>query len=734
MRLINIHNFKRKIYLFLRDEQGKQIIKQDDSFFPYYYEPLEEGTFISFDNKKLKKIFVTEPKEVKARRTPNAYEADIRFVNRYIIDKVDIFDNSPIKWAMIDVEMLADEFPSPEQAKYPISAIALYNSFTNKIESWYLGDYRTEFEMIENYINYMKKESFDLLLIWNGDNFDMPYLINRIPDFAQKISPVEKTRYGTNGLSYPMGISIIDYMLIDKKMTLNRKKEYSQEARSIEILGKSRKLKEIDFSQLSIDHKIRCINDVQDMVDMEKRLNYIPLLDSLRRLTKTSFEDYIFNSRYIDQLLLSEAKRKNIILPMKPTKEDNGEDFEGAFREVFNKGRHFNKGSYDLSGAYLNAIISLCLDPSNIRESQVSNSIPINITDRTTNQIIKTCYVIQNHNALLPIIAEKLLKEKNKVKELKNKTNPNDINYKLIEEQYKAWKSLALSAWGVIGNKYFRYYDYNTTSLITSVIRGILHFIANELNKKGYSLEYVDTDGIIVDDKGENISNWLNNLIQEWFQTQFNKSINIKFDYEGHYEKLFIVALCRYRGWLRRPDGILEEKNVGLEIKRKDSTEFLRKVQEELLETILNKCSKEEAIQLIKQRLRDIEKQPLKDISFPCKLSKKPEEYSTEIKRGNKIFKRKPYITVRALQNANLTKKVGELFYYIYCKKEGKTIPMAFDDESNINDIDWTKMKERNIYNKVKVIFEAQGWWKKEKRGQKFESLFEKIKRRKKDV
>ena len=48
---------------------------------------------------------------------------------------------------------------------------------------------------------------------------------------------------------------------------------------------------------------------------------------------------------------------------------------------------------------------------------------------------------------------------------------------------------------------------------------------------------------------------------------------------------------------------------------------------------------------------------------------------------------------------------------------------MAFDDETTIKNVDWAKMKERNIYNKVQVIFEAMEWWKKE-RGKKFSELF----------
>ncbi|GAG38781.1 unnamed protein product, partial [marine sediment metagenome] len=49
MQLVNVYNHKRKIYLFTRNNKGEQIIKEDNSFFPYFYEVDKEGTYNSFD-------------------------------------------------------------------------------------------------------------------------------------------------------------------------------------------------------------------------------------------------------------------------------------------------------------------------------------------------------------------------------------------------------------------------------------------------------------------------------------------------------------------------------------------------------------------------------------------------------------------------------------------------------------------------------------------------------------
>jgi metal-dependent amidase/aminoacylase/carboxypeptidase family protein len=91
--------------------------------------------------------------------------------------------------------------------------------------------------MLEEFINYMKKESFDLWLSWHI-GFDYDYLYNRIPDFANKISPISKQRYGHDEVAYPAGISICDYLNWVKKITLNKAKSYALNNISHEYLGK----------------------------------------------------------------------------------------------------------------------------------------------------------------------------------------------------------------------------------------------------------------------------------------------------------------------------------------------------------------------------------------------------------------------------------------------------------------------------------------------------------------
>jgi len=747
MQLVNIGNIGRKIYLFIRHDNDELEVREDDNFFPYYYAENPEGNCVSYNGKKLKKLFVSKPSDIRKQAGMGSWEADIKFPTRYLIDKVDTIEKTKIKYSFIDIETLSKELPDPMIAPDPISCISSSNSFTDKIATFYLGDYDSEYNMIQAFINHMQKEQYDLILGWNFEKFDWLYLCNRIPDFAKNISPIGQERYIRDDIRYPAGTSVVDYMLLDKKITLNRKREYTLNARLFETIGREKEIKKLEFSKLSPELKQRNINDVRDMMEMEKKLQYIPMLDGIRRVSKTQWEDYNWNSRVIDNLLLTEARKKKIVLPNKPKKEDGGEDFEGAFREVYSKGRQFDITSYDLSGAYLNTIIELCLDPVNLIEQ---DGLAVDVTDRVTQEIKATYNVKQDANTLLPIVAKKLLDEKNKFKELLKNTNPNSEEFKDIEEKYKAYKGISLSTWGVMGNKYFRYYDHRICSMITSVVRDLLHYVINEIKTLGYTTLYVDTDGIIVDTKGKNINALLNELVQKWSQNRYKRNTKIIFDYEGNYEKIFILAMCRYKGYLRHEDGTLEEKVVGIEAKRKDSTIYLKGFQTELLEKLMDKESKENIINWIKNEIKELRNKQLQNISFPAKLA-------------NKDYKNLP-IFKRALDNTKgFDKKTGSLFYWLYTKpigepkvethvyvdgeiyeilkkdvtkkdiiltyaeqkvdksrikvvhKKDKPVNVQAFDEENYNhidreNVDWLLMEKRNIINKAAVIFEAMDW------------------------
>ena len=705
MRINNLYSDKRDIYVFSRNDNCELKINKFVGFFPYFYEPDLSGQFTSFKGEKLRKLIVSNPADIRKQASPRAFESDILFVKRFMIDKVDVIDSAPIKYCFIDIETLSEEMPNIQDAKYPISCISAYNSLTKSIQTFYLPDYESEYMMLVAFTTYMKKEKFDIWFSWNV-KFDYNYLYNRTlvifdlegiknADLAECISSIDKNRYGDGEVKYPAGTSVVDYLMWFKKITLGREKMYTLDYIAQKFLKVPAK-KKVDFSKLSPELKQHNIDDVKLLIGLEEQMRLVSYYDEIRRITQVEWEDFEYNSRSIDMLLLKEAKQRNLVLPNRPTGEGEEEIFEGAFREIYETGRLENIGKADLSSAYPYAIIEFCLDPANVVQDSGTNVIQVGDN-----------YFKQDSKALIPTIIKKLLILKATIKKELSDCSIDNPNHKNIKLKYDAIKSLCNTAYGVTALKFFRLFDVRVASATTFVVRSLLHYIKDKLDGSGHTVVYIDTDGVFYKNPSAEINIKLNEWIQQWVKETFKKeSVQISFDFEGVYESILLLAKCRYVGRLRKTNGELEVETKGIEAKRKDSTKYMGTFQKILIDKILDNEPKDKIYGWIKEEIKNFPKQNIIDIAFPCKMAKSKIEY-----KSVPIFS-------RALDNTPEFKtRVGDNFYYI--KMEGldetkKDMVKAFDEErfSHIDreSVDWQAMLERNIVMKLDVIFTAMKW------------------------
>lgn len=101
-------------------------------------------------------------------------------------------------------------------------------------------------------------------------------------------------------------------------------------------------------------------------------------------------------------------------------------------------------------------------------------------------------------------------------------------------------------------------------------------------------------------------------------------------------------------------------------------------------------------------------------IAIPVKLNKSPEEYvRTDKKSGKKIQQNRPVIRGSEWSNKNLGTqfRAGQKFKLIYVKHP-ETDVVCFEDDEQLNNIivDWNKTIDKNIFQKIKGIFETLKW------------------------
>jgi len=732
----NIANIGREIFVWHRNGKTLSCFK-DNTFYPYFYQESPTGTFRTIDNKKVNKIVCSRPSDVKNRRDENSYEADILFTKRYIIDKITSFGKANLKYSFVDIEVLTDVLPNYLYPEQPISCISCSNSYTGEIKTFFLLDYLdpriavmnfddAEKKLLDDFVDWIKEQQFDLLLGWNFIEFDWRYLCGRYKklfgcELAEMLSPITQARYlgGSKEVEpnlIPAGISVCDYLDFYKKI-YRTESSYALDAVCQKEL-KEQSYKKVDFSKLSDEIKEKNINDVRRMIELEKKRKIIDYYDELRRMSMCEWSDVTWNSKMIDMILLREAKTKGIVLPSKHYGEGIEVDeigFEGAYRRC-DTGLYKNLWKLDLSSAYPQAIINFCLDISNIKNEGI-----------TINKV----QFYQNENALLPTIARKLISKKDILKSQLKSLNPETEEAKDLQIKYDAIKAVVNSLFGVCGLKIFRLFDYRVAASITFLIRDLLHFIEDELSITGIKVIYIDTDSFFIEAK-DNPKDLCNHLIKRWAKEKYNKDkIDIEFDLEGQFEKLFVIALCHYKGYLRTKSGLKEEIK-GIEARRKDSSNFIREFQTNLIEKIMNEESQEKIVEFINTEKIRIKTLPLIDIGFPCRIVKNTDGY-----KSIPVFLRALQYTQELIPS--FQKNTGDSFYWIPVKSFGtsirkssrnktnketgeKTIQssekevnkdvLVFDEDTyeHIKEVNWEKIIDKSITMKCEAIFLALKW------------------------
>lgn len=719
MQLINIANKDRKIFLFTRDNNGEQKIIEDNTFYPYFYEPDENGKFISYDGKKLRQEICTKPSETTQRRSPFSYSSDVRYPIRYITDRIDEITIAPVRYMFMDIEVLADDLPDPSEAKYPISCITVYDSFLKKYFSWYLGDYEGSMKDKENkvvggFIEYLTKYKPDLWLSWNVD-FDYTYLYNRIKGFSELISPIGLSRVGSrssrekeseSSVYYPAGMSIMDYMVMFKKVN-NREPSYALDAVAEKYFGQGKKHKDVAFGVLDPVIKARNREDVEIMVRLEERFNLIQYFNEIRLFSKALWEDLTFNSKILDSVILSEGKKRNIILPSKPKFEDDDEEeeeeFEGAYRRS-EGGLYYDIWKADVSSMYPAQLVNFCLDTSNAGGPELSF-----MSDWPAVEVEGTWFK-QNPGALIPKLATDLMKTKAVLKKKLKEAKIGSDEAKMLQIKYDAFKGLVNSVFGVMGCRSFRLYDVRVASAITGLARDLLHYCEDGLQKLGFHVIYADTDALMYKAPEDKVD-MLNELTQYWAMQLGKKSVEIEWESEGKFTKLLILGKCHYYGYIDTGKGIKKEIK-GVEIKRSSSSAFEAYFQETLIEKILNGEDSKSVKFWVKMEREKMKNEPLQRIGFPCKIRSKDYDKTTP------VFIRAYQYTQKFRPEFKLNK--GERFYYTYIKSLGKDSDgkemnvLAFSkDESSFidrNKVDWERNCSRSIDDKAEKIFEAIGW------------------------
>jgi len=335
----------------------------------------------------------------------------------------DDFSQFPLKVYFVDIETHSpDEMPDPANPKDPINIITIYNTSDDRFYTWGTKQYikpldnttyfycKTERELFQKFLDFFTADYPDILSGWNSTFFDVPYIINRITkilgeDEMRRLSPVGSIRsrtfmgkFGREQTQWHVeGLSCVDYLDIYRRFCPVLRESYKLDAIGEIELGENK----IDYGdtdlasladdnwELFVEYNIQ---DVNLLVKLEKKLQYLQLLRMIAYAGLTTFEGALGSLSVITGLCAIRARTKDKRIPtfIKDVKEDSQN--AGAYVGEPQRGFQEHVVSFDANSLYPNTMITLNLSP----ETKIGSIIDKTDENVTVKHVNGSTYTLTN--------------------------------------------------------------------------------------------------------------------------------------------------------------------------------------------------------------------------------------------------------------------------------------------------------------------------------------------------
>lgn len=400
-RNIYYNSRAKKMTLFTWDKDGNPIREEYDYKPWLYVGATGSKDAVSMFNTPLKKItFNTdfERRKYVADSGITKFFDNLPCIQQFLVEKfwnvneTPEFSQIPLKVAFIDIEVYSPgEFPEPREAKAPINAITLYDTYTKIYNIWGTKPYTVkqsdmvyhyfadEKEMMKDFIQFFELADIDVFSGFNSESFDIPYIMNRInnildSDWAKRMSPVGEVyssdyvnRFGALTQKWKIqGISCIDYLEIYRKLIAKELPSFKLNYIAELELGEHKleyeqsnlfDLADKDWERF-IDYNIQ---DVVLLVKLDQKLKYLHILRLLAYAGLTDMESAMGTTAVTLGGMAIRCKYRDKKL-MTFKREGKG-TYAGAFVIDPIKGFHSAIASFDANSLYPNTCITCNISP-----------------------------------------------------------------------------------------------------------------------------------------------------------------------------------------------------------------------------------------------------------------------------------------------------------------------------------------------------------------------------------
>ena len=735
-----------------------------------------------------------------------------RYVYQYISDKYSEeeikFDISKIKLVTLDIETTSENgFPDPSECIEEILLITIQDYATKQIVTWGVNPFDnkqknvkyiqcdTEYQLLNMFLEHWENNLPEVITGWNIQFFDIPYICGRLNRVLgekrmKSFSPwglVSQDKVFVNNreqICFDVGgISQLDYLDLYKKFTYSAQESYRLDHIANVELGQ-KKLDHSEFDtfkdfytkgwQKFVEYNII---DVELVDRLEDKMKLIELAVTMAFDAKVNFNDVFYQVRMWDNIIYNELKRRNIVIPPK-VRSDKNEKYAGAYVKEPIPGKYDWVVSFDLNSLYPHLIMQYNISP----ETLMDHKHPTATVDRILNKELDLsdlrgqtvcangAFYDTNTRGFLPELMEKMYGERKvfKKKMLEAKQHYEKTPTKALEKEIARCNNIQMakkislnSAYGAIGNQYFRYFKLANAEAITLSGQVSIRWIENRMNRylnkllSTEGVDYViasDTDSIYLnlgplvdkffDNKSGNkaaIVSILDKVCEDKLEPFIEQSYQELADYVAAYDQKMQMkreniadrgiwtAKKRYILNVWDSEGVRYEepklKIMGIEAVKSSTPAPCRKMIKDGLKLVMS-GTEDDVIKFIDECRREFKTLPPEAIAFPRSVSDvdKYKDSSTIYRKATPIQCRGAllfnfYIKQHKLTNKYSLIQSGEKIKFCYLKKPNPihenviSFIQDFPKELNIlSYVDYDLQFEKGFLEPLKVILNSIGW------------------------
>jgi len=542
-------------------------------------------------------------------------------------------------------------------------------------------------------------EKYPLLITYNGDGFDLPYLYNRA------------NRLGIDRQKNPLymmrdSATLTDGVHLDLYRTMSNRafqiyafgqkySDFSLNSVAKGLLGEKKIDYGVELGNLTLYQTANyCQNDARITYNLTGFNNdlLMNLLIVISRIARMPIDDIsrMGVSQWIRSLLYYEHRQNGILIPRRQELDNRSSNvlneavikdkkFRGGLVVEPEEGIHFDVTVMDFASLYPSIIKVKNLSYETVRCSHdecKKNTIP------QTNH-----WVCTKKNGLTSVLIGSLRDLRvNYYKNMAKKDTLTVEEKQLFTVVSQALKVILNASYGVMGAEIFPLYFLPAAEATTATGRHIIMDTINKCKESGIDVLYGDTDSLFVK---KPTSKQIEDII-----TKAKMDHNVELEIEKEYR--YVVLSGRKKNYL----GVTKNGKVdvkGLTGKKSHTPPFIKTLFYELLD-ILSEIKTVEEFERAKNKISDkitecarkvqAKEIPLQDLAFNVMISKAPRDYTKTVPQHIRAAKQ--------LESIREIKK-GDIISYVKILNKPGVRPIEMARKSEIDTSKYMEFMESTL-------------------------------------